>query len=53
MLDEMTKTKTGSTRHRHEVAMKDKAFDLGYHYAWAERAKTVGYPERFAQEVLG
>ena len=27
-MDEMTKTKTGSTRHRHEVAMKDKAFDL-------------------------
>lgn len=24
-----------------------------YRYAWAERAKTVGYPERFAQEVLG
>jgi len=27
-MDEMTKTKTGSTRVRHEVAMKDKAFDL-------------------------
>ena len=27
-MDEMTKTKTGSTRHRHEIAMKDKAFDL-------------------------
>ena len=24
-----------------------------YRCAWAERAKTVGYPERFAQEVLG
>jgi integrase len=24
-----------------------------YRYAWAERAKTVGYPERFAQEALG
>jgi hypothetical protein len=22
-------------------------------YAWAERAKTVGYPERFAQDALG
>ena len=22
-------------------------------YAWAERARTVGYPERFAQEALG
>ena len=24
-----------------------------YRYAWAERAKTAGYPERFAQEALG
>jgi integrase len=24
-----------------------------YRYAWAERAKTGGYPERFAQEALG
>jgi integrase len=24
-----------------------------YRYAWAEQAKTVGYPERFAQEALG
>jgi len=24
-----------------------------YRYAWAERAKTVGYPESFAQEALG
>ncbi|MGA2788852.1 MAG: tyrosine-type recombinase/integrase [Verrucomicrobiota bacterium] len=24
-----------------------------YRYAWAGRAKTAGYPERFAQEVLG
>jgi integrase len=24
-----------------------------YHYAWAERAKQCGYPERFAQEALG
>ena len=24
-----------------------------YRYAWAERAKTVGYPERFAQAALG
>ena len=27
-MDEMSKTKTGSTRHRYEVAMRDKAFDL-------------------------
>jgi integrase len=24
-----------------------------YRYAWAERAKTCGYPERFAQMALG
>ena len=24
-----------------------------YRYSWAERAKTCGYPERFAQEALG
>jgi len=24
-----------------------------YRYAWAERVKIVGYPERFAQEALG
>ena len=24
-----------------------------YRYAWAERAKVLGYPERFAQEALG
>jgi hypothetical protein len=27
-MDEMTKTKTGPTRERHECAMRDKAFDL-------------------------
>ena len=24
-----------------------------YRYAWAERARSAGYPERFAQEALG
>jgi integrase len=24
-----------------------------YRYAWAERARRAGYPERFAQEALG
>jgi integrase len=27
-MDELTKTKTGNTHHRHVTAMKDKAFDL-------------------------
>ena len=24
-----------------------------YRYAWAQRAKSCGYPQRFAQEALG
>ena len=24
-----------------------------YRYAWAERAKSAGYPERYAMEALG
>jgi hypothetical protein len=24
-----------------------------YRYAWAERAKTAGFPQRYAQEALG
>jgi integrase len=40
---------------------KQRCFRLGIHgvtlhsyrYSWAERAKIVGYPERFAQEALG
>jgi integrase len=24
-----------------------------YRYAWAERARAAGYPERYAQEALG
>jgi integrase len=27
--------------------------NAGYRYAWAERARTVGMPERFAQQALG
>ena len=27
-MDELTKTKTGNTRHRHATAIKDKAFDI-------------------------
>ena len=36
------------------VGLKIKGVSLhSYRYAWAERAKTAGYPERFAQEALG
>ncbi|MGO9201007.1 MAG: tyrosine-type recombinase/integrase [Limisphaerales bacterium] len=34
--------------------LKIKGITLhSYCYAWAERARTCGYPERFAQEALG
>jgi integrase len=34
--------------------LKIKGVSLhSYRYAWAERAKTCGYPERFAQQALG
>ena len=34
--------------------LKIKGVSLhSYRYAWAERAKMAGYPERFAQEALG
>ncbi len=36
------------------VGLKIKGVTLhSYRYAWAERAKTAGYPERFAQVNLG
>jgi len=45
----------------HATEFKQRCRDLGiegvslhsYRYAWAERAKVAGYPERFAQEALG
>jgi integrase len=34
--------------------LKIKGVSLhSYRYAWAERAKSCGYPERFAQQALG
>lgn len=40
--------------HQRCVGLGIKGVSLhSYRYAWAERAKTVGYPERFAQEALG
>ncbi|MCX6929352.1 MAG: tyrosine-type recombinase/integrase, partial [Verrucomicrobia bacterium] len=36
------------------AALEIKGVTLhSYRYAWAERARTCGYPERFAQEALG
>jgi hypothetical protein len=40
--------------HQRCVGLAIKGVSLhSYRYAWAERAKTAGYPERFAQEALG
>lgn len=51
------KTTAGSRAaefHRRCRTLKMEGISLhSYRYAWAERARTVGYPERFAQEALG
>jgi integrase len=40
--------------HQRCVGLGIKGVSLhSYRYAWAERAKRAGYPERFAQEALG
>jgi integrase len=40
--------------HQRCVGLGIKGVSLHwYRYAWAERAKRAGYPERFAQEALG
>lgn len=42
-----------------EIGQRCRQLDIkgvtlhSYRYAWAERAKVCGYPERFAQEALG
>jgi hypothetical protein len=46
-----------TTRQQHSLHTKNKAEALtllhSYRYAWAERARTCGYPERLTQEALG
>lgn len=40
--------------HQRCVGLGIKGVTLhSYRYAWAERARSAGYPERFAQEALG
>jgi len=40
--------------HQRCIGLGIKGVSLhSYRYAWAERAKKAGYPERFAQEALG
>ncbi len=43
---------TEFTRVCHRAGVKGVTLH-SYRYAWAERAKQCGYPERFAQEALG
>jgi integrase len=54
--------KIASIHEKHRAAQfKRRCLSVGirgvtlhsYRYAWAERAKQCGYPERFAQEALG
>ncbi len=48
----MRRTSLGELRKRASAGPLRPAFEW-YRYAWAERAETCGYPERFAQEALG
>jgi hypothetical protein len=45
-------TKEGIVMQQHFILFRRAVTLHSYRYAWAERAKTVGHPERFAQEAL-
>jgi integrase len=47
------KDRAAEFRRRCRVAGVQGVSLHSYRYAWAERAKSCGYPERFAQEALG
>ena len=49
----LSKDRAAEFRRRCRVVGIDGVSLHSYRYAWAERAKTCGYPERFAQEALG
>src|SRR5579871_2443561 len=40
-------------RRRRRVASVSGVSLHSYRHSWAQRAKTCGYPQRFAQEALG
>ena len=40
-------------RRRRRVAGVSGVTLHSYRYSWAQRAKSCGYPQRFAQEALG
>jgi integrase len=52
-------SRTASSERSADFYYRCKALNIegvslhSYRYAWAERAKSCGYPERFAQEALG
>lgn len=47
------KDRAAEFRRRCRVAGIDGVSLHSYRHAWAQRAKAVGYPERFAQQALG
>jgi integrase len=48
------KDRAAEFRRRCRRFLKIEGISLhSYRYAWAERARSCGYPERFAQEALG
>jgi integrase len=54
MIARMTESDRGSLFSRRCRLVGVKGVSLhSYRYAWAERAKTAGFPQRFAQEALG
>lgn len=53
-LAQTTATDRAAEFYRRRKLLKISGVSLhSYRYAWAERAKVAGYPERFAQEALG
>jgi len=53
-ISRMTESDRGSLFSRRCRLVGVKGVTLhSYRYAWAERAKTAGFPERYAQEALG
>jgi integrase len=47
------KDRAGEFRRRCRILEIEGVTLHSYRYAWAERAKSCGYPERFAQQALG
>ena len=50
---ESAKMRAAEFRRRRRIAGVTGVTLHSYRYSWAERAKSCGYPQRFAQEALG